>query len=65
MKFLKKVGKQFKKNSIANGVAENIYIQSEASTQSIAAISDAVFKNSLIMIDIEGSEFDLLNEKIF
>jgi precorrin-6B methylase 2 len=57
--------KTIQKNSIANGVAENIYIQSEASTQSIAAISDAVFKNSLIMIDIEGSEFDLLNEKIF
>lgn len=57
--------KTIQKNSIANGVAENIYIQSEASTQSIATISDAVFKNSLIMIDIEGSEFDLLNEKIF
>ena len=52
-----------KKNEIKNNCLENIKIMKKADLNSLKEIENK-FSNGVVLIDIEGAEYDLLNEDI-
>ena len=53
-----------RQNSILNGVAEKVIIFGEANRKSLLKIPKADISNSVVLIDIEGFEFDFLDTNI-
>jgi len=50
-------------NALLNNVVPHISIRETADTQTLSLISDDLRGNSFVLIDIEGYEFTLLNDK--
>jgi hypothetical protein len=50
-----------KQNSIDNGVSENIVIRGQATQETLSDFDSKTLSESLVLIDIEGFEFSLLN----
>ncbi len=57
--------KLFKNNLTLNNIEKKINLYGEANLESIKNISIENYKKTLFLIDIEGEEFNLLNEDFF
>lgn len=49
-------------NASLNGLERDVTVLGEANKISISQIPEYIIENSLVMVDIEGAEFDLINE---